>query len=260
MGKTRLVDELAARLMQHGTPVHRGYCETYLGGSALQPFHQIVRSILLPYDHVDPAAGRATLADALERLVPGHGATLTRWFGAAGPEAPPVPFADLAAAIVALVDRDEGPIALCIDDWQWTDDASAGLLEGLLRDVRRPLFLTLAARDDRRLDTLSGAQIIRLPPLDEDEVRHAIGSIFAARDAPAPPPFLVDRIVARAGGCPLFVEELCHSASVPGAARGEADGPSWLAALIQARFAALPPALAERVVVESVIGPVVPRR
>src|SRR3546814_7643399 len=62
--------------------------------------------------------------------------------------------------------------------------SSAGLLEGLLRDVRRPLFLTLAARDDRRLDTLSGAQIIRLPPLDEDEVRHAIGSIFAARDAP----------------------------------------------------------------------------
>src|SRR3546814_11450791 len=90
-----------------------------------------------------------------------------------------------------------------------------------LRDVRRPLFLTLASRDDLRLDTLSGAHIIRLPPLDEDEVRHAIGSIFAARDAPAPPPFLVDRIVARAGGCPLFVEELCHSASVPGAARGE---------------------------------------
>src|SRR3546814_3242208 len=94
MGKTRLVDELAARLMQHGTPVHRGYCETYLGGSALQPFHQIVRSILLHDHHVDPAAGGATLADALERLVPGHGATLTRWFGAAGPDAPPVPFAD----------------------------------------------------------------------------------------------------------------------------------------------------------------------
>src|SRR3546814_13465436 len=89
---TRLVDGLAARLMQHGTPVHRGYCETYLGGSALQPFHQIVRSILLHDHHVDPAAGGATLADALERLVPGHGATLTRWFGAAGPDAPPVPF------------------------------------------------------------------------------------------------------------------------------------------------------------------------
>src|SRR3546814_18874230 len=91
--------------MQHGTPVHRGYCETYLGGSALQPFHQIVRSILLHDHHVDPAAGGATLADALERLVPGHGATLTRWFGAAGPDAPPVPFADLAPALAALADR-----------------------------------------------------------------------------------------------------------------------------------------------------------
>src|SRR3546814_13733881 len=72
--------------------------------------------------------------------------------------------------------------------------SSAGLLEGLLRDVRRPLFLTLAARDDRRLDTPSGAQIIRLTPLHEDEVRHATGSISAARDAPAPPPLHVDRI------------------------------------------------------------------
>src|SRR3546814_13831196 len=46
----------------------------------------------------------------------------TTLFRSAGPDAPPVPFADLAAAIVALVDRDEGPIALCIDDWQWTED------------------------------------------------------------------------------------------------------------------------------------------
>src|SRR3546814_17457421 len=100
----------------------------------------------------------------------------------------------------------------------------AGLLEGLLRDVRRPLFLTLAARDDRRLDTLSGAQIIRLPPLDEDEVRHAIGSIFAARDAPPPPPFLVARIVARAGRSPPFVEAPCPSASVPRPARAASAG------------------------------------
>src|SRR3546814_1866423 len=103
-------------------------CETYLGGSALQPFHQIVRSILLHDHHVDPAAGGATLADALERLVPGHGATLTRWFGAAGPDAPPVPFADLAAAIVALVDRDEGPIALCIRSEEHTSE-----LQSLMR-------------------------------------------------------------------------------------------------------------------------------
>src|SRR3546814_15166757 len=108
----------------------------------------------------------------------------------------------------------------------------AGLLEGLLRDVRRPLFLTLAARDDRRLDTLSCAQIIRLPPLDEDEVRHAIGSLFAARDAPVQLPSLVARIVACAGGSPLFDGGLANWASTPAAGRASTEqrevGVEWV--------------------------------
>src|SRR3546814_4159918 len=68
MGKTRLIDELIARLAQRGVSVHRGYCETYLGASALQPFHQIVRSILVRDHGVDLADGTGW-ADALERQI-----------------------------------------------------------------------------------------------------------------------------------------------------------------------------------------------
>ena len=81
-----------------------------------------------------------------------------------------------------------------------------------------------------------------------------------AAQLPGADPFVVAQICARAGGNPLFIEELCHSA-----ARGDSGrlaAPSspagWINQLIESRVQRLSPALVDLVRTAAVIGNSVP--
>ena len=142
-------------------------------------------------------------------------------------------------ALTALLDllAREKPIALLIDDVHWADDATIEWLLGLLRrSFEAPLLLVLASRPvdpaPRLLDALRAgrrAHHLDLTPLDVASARGIVGGVGDAA--------LRDRLVAEAGGNPLYLHELARVASDSSGAL-----PPTLVAAVQLEVAALPPA------------------
>lgn len=227
IGKTRLVEQLLRRAAQQGWRVLRGYCED-LGAEPLQPFR-----------HMLQALGGDPLPDTAEA------------FGAR--------FARLA---------EPQPLLLFVDDSQWADDATKQVLTALHRLAACRLFIVLSTRHtgsgtgagSEPVDAPSAAtQTILLTPLSDAEAAQAIAARLPGAD-----PFAAAEIARHAGGNPLFIEELCHSA-----ARGDGGyggrrlgrlhgGAGWLNHLVESRVQHLPPAQADLVRTAAVIGNVIP--
>jgi tetratricopeptide (TPR) repeat protein len=149
----------------------------------------------------------------------------------------------------------EQVLVLFFDDWQWADDASRSLLASLRVHRDWPLLMLLCTRP--RQDgaaPLPSDEVLLLPPLSGSEA----AQLVAAR-CPGADPFVAERICEAAGGNPLFLEELCHSAArgVPERRLGQGN-PAWLSHLVESRAEGLDPAEKEIVRVAAVIGNVVP--
>src|SRR5262249_6506406 len=124
------------------------------------------------------------------------------------------------------------PLVLFIDDWQWADDATREVL-GTIRSLeQRAIFVLVATREAAPGDVgMSDAQILNLLPFSVDEAERTIGHLLPGRDK-----FVVSEICGYAGGNPLFVEELCHSAAHEhgNRSRRSHSGKAWLEKLIEA--------------------------
>lgn len=262
MGKTRLLEETVHRRAMRAMVVLRGGCENFLGAEVLQPFAQIVRSyfgvttrvraadlsaeameLLRPWQERLGAGARSLL-----RLVtsdsdqPGDGATSGGIVG------------DLLSFFAAL--SAQKPILMVIDDWQWADDASLQLLGALLDEPKGPRVMLASRPRDAGGSEIQGAQHLHLTPLVQADTTAAVRRWLAHAD-----PFLCSQIHDYSGGIPLFIEELCHTASVGGLARaieGRGAAQNWLANLAVTRLGRLPQDLADLVRVASVIGNAVP--
>lgn len=259
VGKTRLVSELLRRAGGE-FHVYRGECDAHLGAEPLQPFLQILRSVLgitrpIPGEHQADAI-EAALA-ALDPSLTQHRPVLLHLLASADAQRRvrrPVATA-VTTALKALVARlaEEEPLALFIDDWQWADDASQRLLESL-RDLggsRLLVLLTMCSEDSE--EGFDNFERLVLAPLSDEEAKRAIRQVLPNADT-----FLVGKMCAAAGGNPLFLEELCHSV-----AYGEQDfrthgGSGWLDILIASRFARLPSEQGDLLGVASVIGNIIP--
>jgi class 3 adenylate cyclase/tetratricopeptide (TPR) repeat protein len=257
IGKTRLAGEFLGRAAARGIASHRGYCEAYLGARPLQPFAQLISSLLAG---APPRAleNARVLAGYLGGMTARDVQPLLRLLVAdgGGGEAPPPRPEAVAPALLALLARAGGgaPLILCIDDWQWTDDASRKLLELVAAGSRAPMLVLLLTRDlDGRLAELPGLTVVQVPPLSLEDSRKAAEALLTGGD-----PFRVERIARDAGGSPLFIEELCQAR--PGSAQptADADRSGWLDMMIQARFSRLAPEPARLVQIAAVIGHVVP--
>ncbi|HSW03101.1 ATP-binding protein [Aquabacterium sp.] len=231
MGKTRLIEQLLARASQRGCRVLRGYCERDLGAEPLQPFRHMLQAL--------------------------------------GDEAPagdhPTKTADDFVALFTRLAQDQA-LLLFVDDVQWADEGSKQVLSALRRLAACRLLILLSTRSADAGVALAGtadadaalagaAQTITLAPLSEAEAALAI----AAR-LPAVDPFVAAEIAHHAGGNPLFIEELCHSAARGGSSRlGRLHGGAgWLNHLVESRVQHLPLGQAELVRVAAVIGNVIP--
>jgi class 3 adenylate cyclase/tetratricopeptide (TPR) repeat protein len=142
--------------------------------------------------------------------------------------------ADLAARSA------HAPTLLILDDWQWADSASAVLLARIL-DFEAPVGLLLLCREGEAAPPLEDRfETLRLPPLGEDETARLAQSRHPGID-----PIEATRIHLRAGGNPLFVEELCalSAANLPARPPSGAEpaGAGWISSLVGARIQALPP-------------------
>ena len=258
MGKTRMLEETVLRRARPSTIVLRGECDTYMGAEVLQPFSQMVRSFFGVPTRVPVAELRQDVLSALqpwkERLGAASQSLMSLITSDSVPDKKRVNtggiVGDLAAFFAAL--SEQQPVLMFIDDWQWADDASRQLLVALLDDATGPRLILASRPKEGDSSIVQGAGHLYLTPLGESDTRQAIRHWLPSAD-----PFLCSQIHDYSGGIPLFIEELCHSASAGALARaieGRGAAKNWLANLAAARLARLPEGLAELVRVAAIIG------
>jgi adenylate cyclase len=152
----------------------------------------------------------------------------------------------------------QGPVIVIVENLQWTDAAS---IEGLrtMADwmADQPLLMVFASRpgfDARRLKTDRAAQVSRrIEPLATQDCEAILEYAFgASRDAV--PAWLRDMAVRRAGGNPLYLEEIVRDLVAGGTIVREGDAwrctasatmvrvPTTLHAMLLARVDRLPAA------------------
>ncbi|TDV42214.1 helix-turn-helix transcriptional regulator [Actinophytocola oryzae] len=196
IGKSMLVDVVAARARQAGCTVHRA-----TGDELAQafPLRLVADAFGVSTRSPDPAL------TAIARLLRGEGSA-----------ADPV----LAAGerLLEHIDRlcTAGPVVLVTEDLQFADEPSLLLWNRLARAVDQiPLLLLATSRPApyratvARLHDLArerGGELVDLGPLGTDDVREVAGHLLGG-----PPGPLLTAELARAGGNPLYVRELVDS-------------------------------------------------
>jgi hypothetical protein len=138
------------------------------------------------------------------------------------------------AALRELLTRlgDDRPLAIVIDDLQWSDDDSLALLADLLRPPEAPALLLVATSRDPKLALPGDVRHLPVGRLSPDEARD-LAAVLLASAAPG------DRgsaraIAAEAEGHPFFIDALARHAATRSDTVGKLEDALW------ARVDALP--------------------
>jgi tetratricopeptide (TPR) repeat protein len=210
VGKTRLLDELAAVVQRDGSPTMRARCFAARGRLALAPVSEWLRSPALrsARHRLEPVWARE-----VDRLVPPPGA---------GPVAALRPMADawqrhrffegLARAVLST----GRPALLVLDDLQWCDEDTLAWLQLLLYLGRAdPLLVVAAMRPEEVASNAELTEMLRvlrsagqvtdvnLAPLDAGRAAELASQVLGTTLAPPD----AQRLYAATGGYPLFVIE-----------------------------------------------------
>ncbi|QFT76917.1 AAA family ATPase [Erythrobacter sp. THAF29] len=247
IGKSRLVDQFRSEI---GDTEHAWFM---LQGSSLfpnTPYFALAQAIQQAIEH-DPGSPITALSQLIERvgfapeLLQGLAATIG--LDASGSDASPeiaeaqlsqLP-AQLAGAIFDLAER--RPVVLFLDDLQWFDPSSLELVQMLVEQGDSERLMVLGtARPEFKLpwSERDHHSRIRLSRLSKSEVKDLIAQ---ASGEEALDPETFRSILDKAGGVPLFAEELAKLA-----ARHEPEEggklPPTLRSLLAARMDRLGPA------------------
>jgi class 3 adenylate cyclase/predicted ATPase len=234
LGKSRLTAELAERLQSEPHLRLRNFCSPYHRDSALFPFvDQLGRRAGFALE--DPPAVKLEKLEAL----------LAR---AAPPDEDVALIADLLSlptserhllpdlspqrkkerTLEALLRQLEGlahqqPVLIVVEDLHWIDPTSRELLDLTVERVRSlPVLLVVTFRPEFQAPWTSQPQVtmLALNRLDRRDQTALIGQIAGGKVLPDE---VVDQIIDRTDGVPLFIEELTKSVLEGGLLREEAD-------------------------------------
>ena len=237
VGKSRLLREFLATLEREGrldgVTVRPASCSS-LGG---QPYGVFVTFFREGYD-VTPDDTLGTIREKLtsgllalggDEEEPAHIAPLLAYLlglGASGPLEhlePEQLKRQLFLALRRLVERRllQGPLLLVVEDAHWADAASIEVLQYLVdRLAARPLMLVVTHRPAFDAGALVTSRAphssIRLTSLSPAESREFLSAMFGA-PGDVIPAAVRELILARAGGHPLFLEEVVRSLAERGA-------------------------------------------
>jgi class 3 adenylate cyclase len=128
------------------------------------------------------------------------------------------------------------PLVLVFEDLQWADPTTLDVLRGIAeRGALAPLLVVATTRPEFRppWGMRSHHTTISLAPLDRQQVRHMIGKLAARHVLPKD---VVDGVTERAGGVPLFVEEVTRLLLEHGAQGGIQAIPPTLQHSLMARL------------------------
>jgi class 3 adenylate cyclase/predicted ATPase len=217
IGKSRLVEEFRSKLVTphswiewtssqllQNTPLHPllGWARARFGGPEVAPERRLAElESVLADAKLDAAKQASLLAPLIDIPVP--------------PERVPnlsaeeMPRKQLAAMVDwAMASARVQPIVLVLEDLQWFDPTSIAFVHALSeRGVQAPFLILATARPEFRPPWVLRPhhKVISLAPLDEAQVQYMIAKLLSQRTLPAN---VIRRVSERAGGVPLFVEEV----------------------------------------------------
>jgi DNA-binding SARP family transcriptional activator len=208
IGKTRLARELLA-LVKEEARVLVGRCVSYGAGATFLPVAEIVRQAV-PEVSVEgiasPLTGEDDAAEVAQRVAAVVGE-------ADSPAAPGEAFWAVRRLFEVLAR--ERPLVIVFDDLHWAEPTLLDLIEYLGEWAQAPIFVLCLARPEL-VETrpewggpTSTGFLLQLEPLVADDVARLVEELAHAPVAPD----VAERIVERAGGNPLFAEQLLALAS-----------------------------------------------
>ncbi|UVO31836.1 adenylate/guanylate cyclase domain-containing protein [Bradyrhizobium arachidis] len=288
IGKTRLVNEFVARIRDEdrfaGVAIRQAVCSP-LGEQTYGTLAAVLRSAYGIAQKASAAEAEAKLAAALselglaaeeaERLMPLYLHVL----GLGDPDAvlrhvePEQLRRQIFFAIRTVFERRLAlsPLLIVVEDLHWADAVSLEALRFLMDRLERTrLMLLLTHRPMLELDQFGSSRVshttLRLPPLGDADGQRLLAAYFS-HGWREPPGHLFSRILERASGNPLFIEEIIRGLSEVGAL--ERDGSQWriksdeaaadipasIQALLLARLDRLPHEVRRLAQEAAVIGP-----
>jgi len=205
-GKSRLIAEFLARLdaggRLAGIAVRRAACSS-LG----EPTYGVFGALFRDAYRVEPGDSPAAIAPVLSYVLGLEEAM--------HPDVEPEQLRrQIAFAARALIERrlEKEPLILLVEDLHWADIASVDLMRQVVDQLaNRPLMLLLSHRPDTKPPLVARAaqSVIRATPLSPDQTRDLVAALFGTPVADLGR--LQDFVAARAGGNPLFAEEIVRS-------------------------------------------------
>ena len=218
IGKSRLVEEFRGQLAERphswiewsssqllqNTPLHPvlGWGRARFGGPEVAPERRLAElESLLAAVKLDPATQAPLLAPLVDIPVP------PERLPSLSPEE--IRRRQLAAMVEwAIAGARNQPLVLVLEDLQWFDPTSIDLVHALSdRCAQAPILILATARLEFRPPWRSQPhhKVISLAPLDEAQVQRIIAELAVRRTLSAE---VMRRVSERAGGVPLFVEEV----------------------------------------------------
>jgi class 3 adenylate cyclase/tetratricopeptide (TPR) repeat protein len=260
IGKSRLLREFIAEAAD--APTVTAYCEAYESNTPYFAARFLVRGALGMKTATDdaPSVLRALVTEVAPQLLPWLPlvASVLSIDVASTPETEaldPLFLRDQTVrAVVDLLDAAVPGLQLfVVEDAQWVDDLSGEILRALAKRARTRRWLVCLSRriDDSGYRPGDETTLrLTLDSLDEDDARSLLQA--AAGDGTLLRPDQVDALVERAGGNPLFVEQLAQAAA---AGAGEATLSGSLESVVAAKIDTLPPRDRQALRYAAVLGP-----
>ena len=235
IGKSRLVHALTERVVAESAPRLTLHCSPYHTNSAFYPVIDHLHRLLHWHRDVSPEARLTTLEQAvqavrlpLEEAVP----LLAALLAVPVPERyPPLTLSpqrqkqQTQEALVALLlaETAQQPVLAVWEDLHWADPSTLDLLGLLLDQVPTArLLLLLTARPEFRPPWAPRAHLtqLTLTRLVRQQVEEMVLRVTDGKPLPTE---VVQQIVSKTDGIPLFVEELVKTVLEAGLVREDAD-------------------------------------
>ena len=159
---------------------------------------------------------------------------------------------------VHLRSSQQQPLLLMVENLHWIDPTSEAYLASLVEQLAgAPLLLLTTYRPGYRplwMDKSYATQLT-LPPLTQEESATVVRAVLPPEHSAEP---LMQRVLARAAGNPLFLEELAHAVREQGDLGADTPVPETIQAVLAARIDRLPPEAKHLLHTAAVLGTEVP--
>jgi class 3 adenylate cyclase len=220
IGKSRLAVQLSECVASQAHARLRYQCSPYHSSSALYPFiTQLERAAEIKSD--DPPERRLDKLEAIlttgtvrvSAVAPLFAALLSIPFGGRYPPLALSPLQQRSQTLASILDQLEGlarqqPVLCIFEDMHWADATSLELLKLVAERLPRlPILMLITSRPGHEplWTSLPNVSTLALGRLDGLHVQMIVQQVTGGR---ALPPDVMDHIVVKTDGVPLFVEEL----------------------------------------------------